>query len=141
MARVRVSGPGGSQCELDSTLIVEEDGGTSTTNIWKCTTTIDMGGGEDPGVPVPSSEGGGGGSGSGSGGTPRPAPVRKYDPSDGGKCRASIRGMTINNGTYRYDNARGDYDCCGPKIYKPNGEFLRQDCVICHEDVRRCQNQ
>jgi subtilisin family serine protease len=44
-ARTKVSGPGGTQCELDATLTVEDEGGTSTTNIWKCTTTVDMGDG------------------------------------------------------------------------------------------------
>jgi hypothetical protein len=58
MARNKVSGPGGSQCELDSTLTVEEDGGTRTTNIWKCTVTVDTGGGSGAGTPVPSDGGG-----------------------------------------------------------------------------------
>ena len=29
MAKTKVSGPGGTQCELDATLTVEEEGGTS----------------------------------------------------------------------------------------------------------------
>jgi hypothetical protein len=59
---------GGTTCELDYTLTVVEDGVPTTTNYYKCTTTVDVGGGGDSGTPF---EGEGGG-GSGSGGTERP---------------------------------------------------------------------
>jgi hypothetical protein len=140
MARTKVSGPGGSQCELDAILTVEEGGGTSTTNIWKCTTTVDIGSGGDPRAPVDGGSGsGGGGGGSGSGGTP--PKKEKYDPSEGGLCRAQSEGGTIiNTGQYHYESLRDDFDCCGPRIYK-DGQFYRQDCVACRDDVKRCQNR
>lgn len=73
MAKTKVSGPGGTQCELDSTITVEEAGGTSTTNIWKCTTTVDVGGSGTPGTPFEGGEGGSGGSGGSSPGSGVPA--------------------------------------------------------------------
>jgi hypothetical protein len=48
--------------------------------------------------------------------------------------------MTVNNGKYRYDKVRHDFDCCGPKMYDKDGNFVRQVCVTCLDDVSRCQN-
>lgn len=63
-------------CEYDSTLTVEEAGGTSSIDFYKCTTTIDVGGGGGGGPgPVPSGPGGGGGGG-GDGGKKPPKPPK-----------------------------------------------------------------
>ena len=111
MARTKVSGPGGTQCELDATLTVEEDGGTSTTNIWKCTTTVDTSGDGGAGTPVPNDGGGGsgGGSGSGSGGTTPPAPEPR-------ECRPAKDRIEVQGVLWRQECAgKGLRTCCTDK--------------------------
>ena len=112
LARTKVSGPGGTQCELDATLTVEDEGGTSTTNIWKCTTTVGMGDGGSgtQGSSGDQSDGGGGG------GT-RPTPTQKPP--------RPRRGWPPDLGEGPNRNQIPDY-------FKCEGGWLPADLEVCH---------
>jgi hypothetical protein len=78
-------------CVLDSTLTVEEAGGTSTINTYKCTVDLGGGGGGGGGGQVPSGPNGGGGGGGGGGTEP---PRRKCRPPLG---RVEVAGVLWRN--------------------------------------------
>jgi hypothetical protein len=75
---IRAAAISTQQCELESTLTVEEAGGTTTYNTYACTTTVGGGGGPGSGPggsgSQPGGKGGGGGGGGQKGSKPKPKP-------------------------------------------------------------------
>jgi hypothetical protein len=133
LAKTKVSGPGGTQCELDATLTVEDEGGTSTTNIWKCTTTVDMSdGGSGQGSSGDPSDGGGGG-GSGSGGTKE----------EKRKRRAPKNRIERDGVNWRHQCARDLIQhCCRDKANKCNEKCTSTQCRNeCHATWKVCSDE
>lgn len=89
--------------------------------------------GHGSGVPVSPGRSGSGGSPSPSGPRTPTEPPPRYDPSEGGKCKGRAGDRSTLDATYRYDALSDQWWCCNR-----GGDKY---CVVCRDDVKRCQNR